>query len=139
MNTSFLRMILITTAFITSLSGCSSVTDSIAASTQTFTNSTESSSRVSSSNNSSSAAANQIEQAIEFAEINWMQLSSNMAQGQGEHLTAMAEILHISTAQKPAFYQMTKNKFSQLFSSTETTAEQLVQRLSIEITALQKV
>ncbi|NOQ34286.1 MAG: DUF3015 domain-containing protein [Methylococcaceae bacterium] len=112
------------------LSGCSSITDTVAASTQTFTNSSESSTNAS---KDSPSAKNNTEQAIEFAKVNWMQLSSNMSKGQGEHLAAIASLLSVKEAKKPAFYTMTQDKFSSLFKSTETTAEQLVSSLQLEI------
>lgn len=121
---------------ISALSGCSSLTDSIGATTQTFTNTTESSSRISSGN--AGQASLKMQQAIEFAKINWMQLSSNMANGEGEHLSTMADLLGVDAAQKPAFYSMTKSKFSQLFPSMEVTAEQLVNSLKVEIGRLNK-
>lgn len=127
--------LLVTTLAMGLLSGCSSITDTIAASTQTFTNTTESSTRVSSSNDSGSASLKN-QQLIDFAKINWMQLTSNMAQGDGEHLHTLADLLGVKAAEKPVFYQMTKTKFSQLFSSTETTPEQLVHRLKIEVNQL---
>jgi hypothetical protein len=131
------RTFLTATFAIGLLSGCSSITDTIAASTQTFTNTTESSTRVSSSNESGSASLKN-QQVIDFARINWMQLSSNMAKGDGEHLHTLADLLGVQAAEKPAFYQMTKTKFSQLFFSTETTPEQLVHRLTIEVNQLKK-
>jgi uncharacterized protein YceK len=117
------------------LSGCSAITDSIGASTQTFTNTTESSSRISSSNDSSHASL-KTQQAIEFAKVNWMQLSSNMANGQGEYLSVIADLLGVNPAQKQAFYNLSKSKFSQFFPSTETTPEQLVNRLKTEASHL---
>lgn len=120
------------------LSGCSSLTDTIAASTQTFTDTTKSSSEVSTNASKSAPETAQIKQAVEFAAINWMQLSSNMASGQGEHLSTMADLLGVKPAQKPAFYNMAKSKFSQLLPTTETTPEQLVKSLKVEIGKLGK-
>lgn len=119
------------------LSGCSALTDSIAASTQTFTNTTESSTRISSSKDSGHASL-KAQQAVEFAKVNWMQLSANMASGQGEYLSTMADLMGVKPAQKPAFYGITKSKFSQLFPSTETTPEQLVKGLKVEIGRLEQ-
>jgi Protein of unknown function (DUF3015) len=120
------------------LSGCGTLTDTIAASTQTFTNTTESSTRVTSSNDSGHASL-KTQQAVAFAKINWMQLSANMASGQGEHLSAMADLMGVQASQKPAFYSMTKAKFSQLLPSNEVTPEQLVSRLKVEVSKLNKV
>lgn len=117
-----------------SLSGCSSITDSIAASSQTFTNTTKYTTDVSTKDSSSSSSNTQ--QAIEFAKVNWMKLSANMSKGQGEHLAAIASLLKVEETQKPAFYAMTQNKFTTLYRSKETTGEQLVQQLQIEIAKL---
>lgn len=124
-------------AAVVLLSGCSSITDTIAASTQTFTNTTESSTRVSSSNDSGHANL-KTQQAVEFAKVNWMQLGADMARGQGEHLSAMADLMGVKPAQKPVFYSMAKSKFSLLFPTTETTPEQLVNTLKIEVSQLGK-
>lgn len=120
------------------LSGCSTLTDTIAASTQTFTDTTKSSSEVSTNSSKSAPETAQLKQAVEFAAINWMQLSANMASGQGEHLSAMADLLGVKPAQKSAFYSMAKSKFNQLIPSTEVTPEQLVKSLKVEIGRLGK-
>ena len=120
------------------LSGCSALTDTIAASTQTFTDTTKSSSEVSTNASKSAPETAKIKQAVEFAAINWMQLSSNMASGQGEHLSTMADLMGVKPAQKPAFYSMAKSKFNQLLPTTETTPEQLVKSLKVEIGKLGK-
>jgi uncharacterized protein YceK len=120
------------------LSGCSSLTDTIAASTQTFTDTTKSSSEVSTNASKSTPETAKLKQAVDFAAINWMQLSENMASGEGEHLSAMADLLGVKPTQKPAFYRMTKAKFSVLFPTTETTPEQLVNSLTAEIKKLSK-
>jgi hypothetical protein len=132
MNVYFTPVFSITLAAALLLSGCSTLTDTIAASTQTFTNTTESTTRVSSSNDSGHASL-KTQQAVDFAKINWMQLSANMASGQGEHLNTFADLLGVNAAQKPAFYRMTKTKFGQLIPSTETTPEQLVKNLKVEM------
>ncbi len=119
------------------LSGCSTITDTIAASTQTFTNTTESTTRISSGNSGTASLNNQ--QAIDFAKVNWMQLSANMANGEGEHLRTLADLMGVHSAQKSAFYSMTKAKFNQLLPSTQTTAEQLVKNLQAEVSKLNKV
>ena len=130
-------LFLSTVMVVAVLSGCSSITDTIAASTQTFTNTTESSSRISSSKDSDHASLKN-RQAVEFARVNWMQLSANMANGQGEHLSTMADLLGVKPTQKSAFYRMAKNKFSQLFASVEITPEQLVNSLKVEVNKLSK-
>ncbi|MCK4493166.1 MAG: DUF3015 family protein [Methylococcales bacterium] len=126
---------LIATHFM--LSGCSSITDTIAASSQTFTNVSDSSSGSSTNvSKDSSPSASNIHQAIEFAKINWMNLSSNMSQGQGEHLVAIADLLAVKEAKRLVFYQMTQLKFSALFNKGEATPTELIAHLQQEIKRL---
>ena len=128
---------LILIAISMTLSGCSAVTDTIAASSQTFTNVSDSS--VGSSTNvskDSSPSSSNTQQAIDFASINWMNLSANMSKGKGEHLAAMATLLAVKETQKLAFYQMTQKKFIPLFNEGKTTASQLVKQLQREVEKL---
>ena len=119
------------------LSGCSSLTDGLSASSQTFTNVSDSS--VGSSTNvskDSSSSSSNTQKAIDFASINWMNLSANMSKGKGEHLAAMATLLAVKETQKLAFYQMTQKKFIHLFNKGKTTAPQLIEQLQIEVAKL---
>ncbi len=133
MKNSFYSPILAIVLTATFLNGCSTITDTVAASTQTFTNASEATTNVS---KSSPSAKNDTEQAVLFTKFNWMNLGSNMAKGQGEHLAALATLLHVEDAKRADFYQMTQQKFTTLFDSTETTPEQLVQSLQLEIAKL---
>ncbi len=124
---------LILFALTSTLSGCSSVTETVSASSQTFTNVSDSS--VGSSTNvskDSSPSSSKTQQVIDFAKINWMNLSSDMAKGKGEHLAAMATLLAIEESKRAAFYQMTQKKFTQLFNQRNVTAAKLVKQLQIE-------
>lgn len=69
---------------------------------------------------------------VEFAQLNWSNLTSDMAKGQGLYLSNIADLLEIPVAKRTAFYAMTKNKFTQLIPSPNTTPEQLVINLRIE-------
>jgi hypothetical protein len=70
--------------------------------------------------------------AIQFAQLNWSNLTADMARGQGENLTAIADLLSIHGTKKVAFYAVVKNKFSQFIPTADNTAEQLVLKLKIE-------
>lgn len=70
--------------------------------------------------------------AIQFAQLNWSNLTADMARGQGENLTALADLLSIHCAKKIAFYAMVKHKFSQFIPTADNTAEQLVLKLKME-------
>ncbi|MCK5898404.1 MAG: DUF3015 family protein [Methylococcales bacterium] len=119
------------------LSGCSSITDTIAASSQTFTNVSDSSSGSSTNmSKDSSPSASNTHQAIAFAKINWMNLSANMSQGKGEHLAAIADLLEVKVIQRPAFYRMTQKKFMTLFNEGQATPVELIAQLQLEIKKL---
>ncbi len=119
------------------LSGCSAVTDTIAASSQTFTNVSDSTTGTSTNvSKDSSPSSSNTQQAIEFANVNWMNLSANMSKGEGEHLAAIADLLAVTAVQKPAFYQMTQEKFVTLFNHGKTSAPQLVKQLQVEMAKL---
>lgn len=75
------------------------------------------------------------EQAVEeFVTANFSQLRSNMSVGRGEYLVSLATLLAIDDGDKEQFYAMTKNNFSHLFVSSETTAKELVVNLKQEMT-----
>lgn len=76
--------------------------------------------------------------AVQFARINWPNLTADMANGQGEYLSTLADLMVVKPTQKPAFYRMAKNRFSQLLPSAEVTPEQLVIRLQVAIGKLDK-
>ncbi|MCK5925842.1 MAG: DUF3015 family protein [Methylococcales bacterium] len=119
------------------VSGCSSITDTIAASSQTFTNVSDSSSGSSTNvSKDSSPSASNIHQAIEFAKINWMNLSANMSQGKGAHLVAIADLLEVKKNQRLVFYQMTQQKFTHLFNKGQATPTELIAQLQQEIKKL---
>lgn len=76
------------------------------------------------------------EQAVEeFVTANYSQLRSDMSVGRGEYLVSLATLLAIDQDDKKQFYAMTKNNFTQLFVSSETTAKELVINLKQEMTA----
>ncbi len=75
------------------------------------------------------------EQAVEeFVTANFSQLRSNMSMGRGEYLVSLATLLAIDEGNKEQFYAMTKNNFTQLFVSSDTTAQELVVNLKQEMT-----
>ena len=56
-----------------------------------------------------------------FASVNFDNLSQEMAQGQGEHLTSLATLMGIPNEQHPAFFQMTQEKYTTLIQAGETS------------------
>jgi len=61
-----------------------------------------------------------------FASVNFDNLSQEMAQGQGEHLTSLATLMGIPNEQHPAFFQMTQEKYTTLIQAGETSPKAVV-------------
>jgi hypothetical protein len=64
-----------------------------------------------------------------YAGANIDKLASDMAAGQGESLDTLAYLMGIHEADKPAFFQLTKSHFGQLFPSDAVTAGQMLTTL----------
>ena len=65
-----------------------------------------------------------------FAALNFENLTQDMAQGQGEHLTSLATLMGIPVAQQPAFFAMTQEKYASLVAAGETSPVALVKSLN---------
>lgn len=61
-----------------------------------------------------------------FASQNLDKLAQNMAVGEGESLTTLAELIGIADDHKPAFYAATKAHFDTIFASSNVTAEDVL-------------
>src|SRR5439155_26979576 len=55
-----------------------------------------------------------------FAEINFENLSQEMAQGRGEHLASLAALMGVPVDQQPAFFALTQEQYTSLIQSGET-------------------
>jgi Protein of unknown function (DUF3015) len=64
-----------------------------------------------------------------FAAVNFENLSQEMAQGQGEHLTSLATLMGIPVAQQPAFFAMTQEKYTSLVQAGETSPKAVVKAI----------
>jgi hypothetical protein len=64
-----------------------------------------------------------------FAAINFDNLSQEMAQGQGEHLTSLATLMGIPADQHPAFFAMTQEKYATLVQAGETSPKAVVKAI----------
>jgi hypothetical protein len=69
-----------------------------------------------------------------FVNQNFYRIREDMALGGGEHLASLAALLDIPEAQQPNFFRLTKEKFSILFSSANTTPAELLAKLNEELT-----
>jgi hypothetical protein len=64
-----------------------------------------------------------------FAELNFENLSQEMAQGGGEHLTSLATLLGVPAEQQPAFFAMTQDKYQTLVQSGEASPAAMLKAL----------
>ncbi len=71
----------------------------------------------------------QNEQTTMFANLNFDNLSQEMAQGGGEHLASLATLLGVTVEQHPAFFAMTQEKYTTLVQSGETTPAAMLKAL----------
>lgn len=71
----------------------------------------------------------QNEQTTMFANLNFDNLSQEMAQGGGEHLASLAKLLGVPVEQHPAFFSMTQEKYTTLVQSGETTPAAMLKAL----------
>ncbi len=69
------------------------------------------------------------EHATMFANLNFDNLSQEMAQGGGEHLASLATLLGVPAEQQPAFFSMTQEKYAALIQSGETTPAAMLKAL----------
>lgn len=64
-----------------------------------------------------------------FVASNLDSLSSDMAQGQGEYLAALADVMGIAQQDTPAFFALTQSQYPALFADTSVAAHQVLASL----------
>jgi hypothetical protein len=64
-----------------------------------------------------------------FAAINFENLSQEMAQGQGEHLTSLATLIGVPAEHQAEFFAMTQDKYKSLIQAGETSPVAMVKAL----------
>ena len=119
------------------LYACAVTNSSTESSSQTFQNTTDASSKFTSSTSpgSDSSESAKKEQALAFSKMNLERIKTDIAVGGGEHLTSLATLMEIPAHNQQEFFALTKSDFSILFSSDQTTAEELLARLDDELNA----
>lgn len=65
-----------------------------------------------------------------YAGANIDKLQRDMALGRGESLDTLAHLMGIQDADKPAFYQLTRSHFADIFPSEDVTAGQMLSNIS---------
>jgi len=64
-----------------------------------------------------------------FAAINFDNISQEMAQGQGEHLTSLATLMGIPADQHNIFFTMVQEKYTTLIQAGETSPKAVVKAM----------
>jgi len=65
-----------------------------------------------------------------FAALNFDNLTQDMAQGQGEHLTSLATLMGVPASQQPAFFAMTQEKYASLVKAGDSSPAAMVKALN---------
>ena len=118
------------------VASCASTTGSFDGSTDTFGNTSEASSKFTSSTFPSGNKKAKAEQILQFARVNHNRLRSDMAVGHGEYLASLAVLMEIDETRRDGFYAMTKDRFNKLYVSSDTTPDEMVANLKVEIVQL---
>lgn len=64
-----------------------------------------------------------------FASVNFDDISQEMAQGQGEHLTSLATLMDIPADQHEVFFTMAQEKYTTLMQAGETSPKAVVKAI----------
>ncbi|MGH7963030.1 MAG: DUF3015 domain-containing protein [Candidatus Binatia bacterium] len=70
-----------------------------------------------------------------FIAANYESLSQDMAQGGGEHLASLAELMGIPENDRPEFFSLAQVQYAALMESGNTTPEGMIQTLKSAMTA----
>jgi hypothetical protein len=65
-----------------------------------------------------------------FAELNFENLSQEMAQGQGEHLASLATLMGVPAEQQTAFFAMTQERYTSLVKTGEASPVAMVKAIN---------
>jgi Protein of unknown function (DUF3015) len=70
-----------------------------------------------------------------FAEMNFENLSQEMAQGQGEHLASMATLMGVPADHQAEFFAMTQERYTSLVKAGEASPVAMVKALNEAVAA----
>ena len=65
-----------------------------------------------------------------FAQLNFENLTQEMAQGQGEHLASLATLMGVPSEQHAAFFSMTQERYTSLVKTGETSPVAMVKAIN---------
>ncbi len=111
------------------VTSCATTTAPTESSTKTFDKTTNAALDLTSS--TSPGSSNSGSAGVEdFTRVNFAAVKKEMAAGGGEHLTALARLLHIPSDKEKLFFQLTKAHFPSLYPSDRTTPVQMLATLN---------
>jgi len=64
-----------------------------------------------------------------FAELNFENLSQEMAQGRGEHLASLATLMGVPAEQQPAFFALSQERYQELLQAGQTSTAAMLTAL----------
>lgn len=97
--------------------------------TETVGNTVNASIKFTSSTSPGQSASAPNQKVYAFTTVNFERIREDMARGGGEYLTSLASLMGIPEEEQPAFFALTKESFPTLFSSEQTTPEELLTKL----------
>ncbi len=115
--------------FVFLLPSCTSITASVDVSSGTVVNASGSTSDLTSSTSKGDdddVEAGPDVAAESFVGSNFSQLRTDMAAGGGEYLATFAILLNIDETKRADFYSLAKAEFNQIFTSSNTSPEEVV-------------
>ena len=65
-----------------------------------------------------------------FAQLNFENLSQEMAQGQGEHLASLATLMGVPAEHQAAFFAMTQERYTSLVKTGEASPVAMVKAIN---------
>ena len=65
-----------------------------------------------------------------FAQLNFENLSQEMAQGQGEHLASLATLMGVPVEHQAAFFAMTQERYTSLVKTGESSPVAMVKAIN---------
>ena len=65
-----------------------------------------------------------------FAQLNFENLSQEMAQGQGEHLASLATLMGVPAEHQPAFFALTQERYTSLVKTGEASPVAMVKAIN---------
>lgn len=103
--------------------------------TETVGNTVNASIKFTSSTSPGQSSSAREQKVYAFTTVNFDRIREDMARGGGEYLTSLASLMGIPDSEQAAFFALTQEHFPTLFSSEQTTPEELLTHLDLMMSA----